>query len=403
MSAAIETPTAFPAPTDIIKFSAQLASVLGEDVGDVKGAVAEKGMTRVLAEIKEVLGLGSISPSSSVTLDSASSTPRPVNLCQMEPTDISKFVLTRGVHPKLDSLRDKMAQAIWFPSEIKCTEDLADWTKLTDGEKHFVSHVLAFFVISDGIVNENMAMNLSNAVKLPEAKALYGTQFHVENIHSDVYRILVETFHTDPAVRLKLFNAVTEMEAVRVKADLAIEYMHADISFEEKLLFFLFVEGIMFSSSFCAIYWLKKRGLMPNLCLANYLISRDEGLHTEYAATLLTDFIASENKPSPARAYEMLRRVIDSEDIFVTMSLPVELIGMNSTEMKQHVRYVADGVLAMAEYEPLYNVPNPFDWLDTIMAELQTNFYEGKVGEYNLDVIADEEDEETLGSDDDDY
>jgi ribonucleotide reductase beta subunit family protein with ferritin-like domain len=225
----------------------------------------------------------------------------------------------------------------------------------------------------------------------------------VETIHSEVYRMLIDCYFSDPEKRKELLNAILTLEAVKAKAELVLKYANdKTLTFEERLVVFMFVEGILFSAAFCAVFWLKKRGLMPQLCLANYLISRDEGLHVEYAQILLKYFVHPENRPSVGRVYEILDEFIVTEDLFVTLSLPVELIGMNSTEMKQHVRYVADGVLEGAGYPIRYGVENPFNWMDAIVAELQTNFYEDKVGEYNLDAAADEPDDE-FGSDDDDY
>jgi ribonucleoside-diphosphate reductase beta chain len=274
----------------------------------------------------------------------------------------------------------KKAQAsFWTAEEIDLQQDLADWEKLNAGEQHFVKHVLAFFAASDGIVNENLAENFVSEVQYTEAKFFYGFQIMMENIHSETYSLLIDTYIKDKAEQDHLFNAIDTVPAVQKKAEWALKWIGSD-SFVERLIAFAAVEGIFFSGSFCSIFWLKKRGLMPGLSFSNELISRDEGMHTDFAVHLYNHHI--ENKLSKERLIEIIDSALEIEKEFISESLPVSLIGMNSDLMKQYLEYVSDRLLIDLGVGKIYNSENPFDFMKNIAMENKTNFFEKRVGEY---------------------
>jgi ribonucleoside-diphosphate reductase beta chain len=274
----------------------------------------------------------------------------------------------------------KMAQAsFWTAEEIDLSSDLADWEKLNPGEQHFVKHVLAFFAASDGIVNENLAENFVAEVQYTEAKFFYGFQIMMENIHSETYSLLIDTYIKDKEEQNHLFNAIDTVPAVQKKAEWALKWIGSD-SFVERLIAFAAVEGIFFSGSFCSIFWLKKRGLMPGLSFSNELISRDEGLHTDFAVHLYNHHI--ENKLSKERLIEIIDSALTIEKEFITEALPVSLIGMNADLMKQYLEYVSDRLLIDLGVGKIYNSENPFDFMKNIAMENKTNFFEKRVGEY---------------------
>jgi ribonucleoside-diphosphate reductase beta chain len=257
---------------------------------------------------------------------------------------------------------------------------LADWEKLNAGEQHFVKHVLAFFAASDGIVNENLAENFVSEVQYTEAKFFYGFQIMMENIHSETYSLLIDTYIKDKDEQNHLFNAIDTVPAVQKKAEWALKWISSE-SFVERLIAFAAVEGIFFSGSFCSIFWLKKRGLMPGLSFSNELISRDEGLHTDFAVHLYNHHI--ENKLSRERLIEIIDSALTIEKEFITEALPVSLIGMNSDLMKQYLEYVSDRLLIDLGVGKIYNSENPFDFMKNIAMENKTNFFEKRVGEYS--------------------
>jgi ribonucleoside-diphosphate reductase beta chain len=274
----------------------------------------------------------------------------------------------------------KKAQAsFWTAEEIDLQQDLADWEKLNAGEQHFVKHVLAFFAASDGIVNENLAENFVSEVQYTEAKFFYGFQIMMENIHSETYSLLIDTYIKDKAEQEYLFNAIDTVPAVQKKAEWALKWIGSE-SFVERLVAFAAVEGIFFSGSFCSIFWLKKRGLMPGLSFSNELISRDEGMHTDFAVHLYNHHI--ENKLSKERLIEIIGSALEIEKEFISESLPVSLIGMNSDLMKQYLEYVSDRLLIDLGVGKIYNSENPFDFMKNIAMENKTNFFEKRVGEY---------------------
>lgn len=270
--------------------------------------------------------------------------------------------------------------SFWTAEEIDLAQDLTDWNeKLNEDEKHFIKMVLAFFAASDGIVNENLAINFLSEVQYPEARSFYGFQVAIENIHSEVYSLLIDTYIKDEKERDKLFHAVEHYDSIKKKADWAIKWINSE-SFAERLIAFAAVEGIFFSGSFCSIFWLKKRGLMPGLSFSNELISRDEGLHCSFACLLHNRYVT--NKVSKERIKEIICSAVDIEREFISESLPVSLIGMNNDLMVQYIQFVADFWLSELGCDRVYNVSNPFDFMEMISLQGKTNFFERRVGEY---------------------
>ena len=270
--------------------------------------------------------------------------------------------------------------SFWTAEEIDLAQDLTDWNeKLNDNEKHFIKMVLAFFAASDGIVNENLAENFLKEVQYPEAKSFYGFQIAMENVHSETYSLLIDTYIKDSAEKDRLFHAIDNFPSIKEKADWALKWIASD-SFDERLIAFAAVEGIFFSGSFCSIFWLKKRGLMPGLSFSNELISRDEGLHCQFATLLHNRYI--KDKVSEERIKEIICSAVDIERTFITESLPVSLIGMNSKLMEQYIEFTADFWLQALGCSKVYNVENPFDFMDMISLQGKTNFFEKRVAEY---------------------
>ena len=301
----------------------------------------------------------------------------------MEPILIenpNRFVVFPIQHQDLWEFYKKSEASFWTAEEIDLAADLVDWrTKLNDDERHFVKHVLAFFAASDGIVNENLAENFVKEVQYPEAKFFYGFQIMMENIHSETYSLLIDTYISDPEEKMKMFRAIDTIPAVAKKADWALRWIK-NSTFQERLIAFAAVEGIFFSGSFCSIFWLKKRGLMPGLSFSNELISRDEGSHTDFAVHLHNHHIL--NKVSQERIREILLSALEIEKEFILDALPVRLIGMNSDLMSQYLEFVTDRLLADLGCEKEFNSPNPFDFMVNIALPGKTNFFERRVGEY---------------------
>ncbi|KAI0638293.1 ribonucleotide reductase [Trametes polyzona] len=278
----------------------------------------------------------------------------------------------------------KNAQAsFWTVEEIDLSHDLMDWDlKLNANERHFISYVLAFFAASDGIVNENLVERFSNEVQAAEARCFYGFQIMIENVHSETYSLLIDTYIKDPAERAFLFDAIDTVPCIKKKADWALRWIADERSvFAERLVAFAAVEGIFFSGSFAAIFWLKKRGLMPGLTFSNELISRDEGMHTDFACLL---FHHLRRRPHPKRILRIITEAVEIEKEFLTEALPVSLIGMNARLMCQYIEFVADRLLVSLGNEKHYNVTNPFDFMDMISLTGKTNFFEKRVSEYAL-------------------
>jgi len=280
----------------------------------------------------------------------------------------------------------KLAEAsIWTAEEIDLSNDLSDWENLSEGERHFISHVLAFFAASDGIVNENLAENFVKEVQYAEAKFFYGFQIMMENIHSETYSLLIDTYIKDPAEKDKLFNAIDTIPCVQKKAEWALKWIESE-SFAERIIAFAAVEGIFFSGSFCSIFWMKKRGLMPGLTFSNELISRDEGMHTDFACLLYNKHLV--NKLSEDRIKEIILDAVEIEKEFVTDALPVSLIGMNAKLMQQYIEFVADVLLQQLGIAKHYGTSNPFDFMDMISLQGKTNFFEKRVAEYQKAGVA---------------
>ncbi|MES2587969.1 MAG: ribonucleotide-diphosphate reductase subunit beta [Bacteroidota bacterium] len=292
----------------------------------------------------------------------------------------SRFVLFPIQHDDIWSFYKRAQASIWTAEEIDLGSDLFDWeNKLNDNERHFIKHILAFFAASDGIVNENLAENFLSDVQYTEAKFFYGFQIAMENIHSETYSLLIDTYIKDTAEKTHLFNAIDTLECVKKKADWALRWIDKG-TFAERLVAFAAVEGIFFSGSFCSIFWLKKRGLMPGLAFSNELISRDEGLHCDFACLLYNNHVIE--KMSKEQVETIIRDAVEIEKEFVTDALPVKLIGMNSDLMSQYIEFVADRLLSELGNNKIYNVSNPFDFMDMISIQGKTNFFEKRVGEY---------------------
>lgn len=305
------------------------------------------------------------------------------NTPQKEPLlieNLKRFVLFPIKHQDIWSFYKKAEASFWTAEEIDLSQDVKDWESLNDGERHFISHILAFFAASDGIVNENLIENLMAQVQYPEARSFYGFQIAIENIHSEVYSLLIDTYVKNPQERDRLFNAIETVPCVKKKADWALQRIKSDSNFAELLIAFAVVEGIYFSGSFCAIFWLKKRGLMPGLTFSNELISRDEGLHTDFACLLYRDHI--QNKLPKEKITKIITDAVEIEKEFITDALPVDLIGMNAREMSQYIEFVADRLLIQLQCNKAYNVKNPFPFMEMISLQGKTNFFEKRVGEY---------------------
>jgi len=304
-------------------------------------------------------------------------------MSQIEPIlqeNKNRFVIFPIKHHDIWDWYKKMEASFWTAEEIDLHQDLNDWNnKLNSDEKYFIKHILAFFAASDGIVNENLAENFVNEVQYAEAKFFYGFQIMMENIHSETYSLLIDTYVKDEVEKDQLFRALEVFPAIKKKADWALKWIDSD-SFAERLIAFAAVEGIFFSGAFCSIFWLKKRGLMPGLTFSNELISRDEGVHCDFAVHLHNHHLI--NKVPKARIKEILMQALDIEREFITESLPASLIGMNANLMAQYLEFVTDRLLVELGCERVYNSSNPFDFMDMISLQGKTNFFEKRVSEY---------------------
>ncbi|RUS35236.1 beta subunit of ribonucleoside-diphosphate reductase [Jimgerdemannia flammicorona] len=288
----------------------------------------------------------------------------------------------------------KNAEAsFWTAGEVDLIKDKQDWNKLTDNERSFISQTLAFFASADGIVNENLVQRFCNEVQIPEAKCFYGFQIMIENIHSEMYALLIDTYIEDPKEKEYLFNAIENIPCVKKKADWALNWISNERSFAERLVAFAAVEGIFFSSSFASIFWLKKRGLMPGLAFSNEFISRDEGLHRDFACLL---FSKLKTKPSGNTIQQIIKDAVDIEREFATQSLPVGLIGMNADLMCQYIEFVADHLLVSLGYSKCYEVENPFDFMNLISLQGKSNFFERRVSEYQRVGVRDRDPSEKI-------
>ena len=287
----------------------------------------------------------------------------------------------------------KQEASFWTAEELDLAQDLRDWEKLTSNEKHFIKRVLAFFAGSDGIVLENLATRFFTEVQIPEARAFYGFQIAMENIHSETYSMLIDTYISDTIEKNELFNAVINFPSIKKKADWAIKWIHSDASFSQRLVAYAAIEGIFFSGSFCAIFWMKKRSLLPGLTFSNELISRDEGLHTDFACLLYSHIV---NKLSQEQIHAIISEAIEIEKEFITEALPCELIGMNSRLMSTYLEFVADRLLVTLGVDKLYRVANPFEWMEMISMQGKTNFFERRVSEYQKTGVMANKEESTF-------
>jgi ribonucleoside-diphosphate reductase subunit M2 len=296
--------------------------------------------------------------------------------------DDNRFVMFPIQHEDIWQMYKKQVDCFWRAEEIDLTKDLTNWESLNQDEKFFVSMILAFFAASDGIVLENLASRFMTDVQISEARAFYGFQIAMENIHSETYSLLIETYIKNKEEKHKLFNAIENFPCIKKKSDWAQKWIHDNrSSFATRLIAFACVEGIFFSGAFCSIYWLKKRGLMPGLTFSNELISRDEALHCEFAVLLYSKLVKKLDK---SRIHEIIKEAVEIETEFICQALPCRLIGMNSELMTQYIKFVADRLCVQLGYKKIYNASNPFDFMELISLEGKTNFFEKRVGEYSL-------------------
>ena len=294
----------------------------------------------------------------------------------------NRYVMFPIVDADIWKMYKKMMDCFWRAEEIDLSKDIKHWSTLNQNEQHFIKHILAFFAASDGIVLENLGQRFMNEVQLAEARAAYGFQIMMENIHSETYSLLIDTLVKEEREKTKLFEAINNFPCIKKKADWAIKWINDKrSSFATRLIAFACVEGIFFSGAFCSIYWLKKRGLMPGLTFSNELISRDEGMHTDFAVLL---FSKLEKKPKRAKILEIFKDAVEIEKEFICEALPCKLIGMNSKLMSQYIEFVADRLLVQLGYNKHYKTSNPFDFMEMISLEGKTNFFEKRVGDYSL-------------------
>ncbi|SIO55614.1 ribonucleoside-diphosphate reductase small subunit [Chitinophaga niabensis] len=308
-----------------------------------------------------------------------------------------RFVILPINYPAIWEHYKRHEASFWTAEEIDLSSDLKDWNNMNDGERHFISHVLAFFAASDGIVNENLAVNFMSEVQIPEARCFYGFQIMMENIHSETYALLIDTYISDPVEKNRLFHAIDTIPAVTKKAQWALRWINNG-TFAQRLVAFAAVEGIFFSGSFCSIFWLKKRGLMPGLTFSNELISRDEGLHCEFACLL---YSMLNGKLDEKEVHEIIRDAVEIEKEFITDALPAALIGMNSELMKQYIEFVADRWISELGCKKIYNATNPFDFMEMISLQGKTNFFEKRVGDYQKSGVIGGKEANTFSLDED--
>ena len=293
--------------------------------------------------------------------------------------DPKRFVILPIRHDDIWKMYKDHMNAFWVPEEVDLEADMKDIEKLTKDEFHYVKHVLAFFAASDGIVNENLVQNFADEIQVTEARCFYGFQIAMENIHSEMYSIMIDRFISDNGEKEYLLNAIETIPCVKKKADWALKWINRDSSFAQRLVAFACVEGIFFSASFCAIFWLKKRGLMPGLGHSNELIARDEGLHTDFACLLYSKL---QDKLDEETVHNLVKEAIECEEEFVCDALPVELIGMNSGKMVEYIKFCADRLVVSLGYSKIWNAENPFEWMDLINLQGKSNFFEKRPSEY---------------------
>lgn len=304
----------------------------------------------------------------------------------------ARYTLLPIRHSRLWSLYKKHQASFWTAEELDLSADVRDWAGLSEGERSFLSYVLAFFASSDGIVLENLLTRFCTDVQLPEARSFYAFQAAMENVHSETYALLIDTLVREPRQRDFLFRAIETIPCVNKKADWALRWCASSGSFTRRLVAFACVEGIFFSGSFCAIFWMKKRGLMPGLCFSNELISRDEGLHCDFACALY-DMLGEDERLDEDCVHGIVRDAVLCEKEFICEALSVDLIGMNAGKMEEYIEFVADRLAMTLGYQPLYNTENPFEWMNLISMEGKSNMFERRIGEYQLSGFGEEKDE----------
>lgn len=309
----------------------------------------------------------------------------------------SRFVLFPIKYQDIYEEYKKAESSFWTANEIDLSKDIKDWENLNTNEKYFIKNVIGFFAGSDGIIMENLALRFLNEIEIPEVRAFYSYQIFNENVHSETYSLLIDTYIKDNEEKIKIFNSIDNMPCVGKKAKWAYKWIeNQDVNFATRLIAFAIVEGIFFSGSFCAIYWLKKRGLMPGLTFSNELISKDEGTHC-YFACLLYSYI--KNKLKPEIIYNIIQEAVEIEKEFITESIPCALIGMNADMMKQYIEFVSDRLLVQLGYEKIWNTENPFDFMELISLRPKANFFELRVGEYAKSKISENNDNFEINND----
>ncbi len=409
MSAAIETLPVTPPMTDLApsKFARQLAQLLDADEDEIRDQIATTGLKSLRSRlVGSIAATDSLSLCSSISAGSGSGDASPTTVTDpilLDPKGMSRFVMPEGEYPKVQAMVIQQEKSIWSHTDLKYGSDYKDWEALSKDEKRFISHILAFFAASDGIVNENIINNILTRIKTPEVRDFYSTQFKMENTHSKVYRRLLESYIHDEKLRMKLLNAIDTMPAIKAKADIALDAMNADMTIGQILFFFMLVEGIMFMGAFLSIFWLKQRGILKVLTDANYLISRDEGMHTDFAALLLSMRELIVNVPDQDWAHAQVRRVVDAEDYFLRQALPVRLIGLNADEVMGFIKFQSDVLLKNLNYAPIYHIKEVSRTIQDIWSPRQTNFFEHDPVEYNLVGTHEDEEGDYDSEDEEDY
>jgi ribonucleotide reductase beta subunit family protein with ferritin-like domain len=303
---------------------------------------------------------------------------------QLEPIlreNLERFSIFPIHHNDIWEMYKKAQASNWITEEIDLSNDMIDWNKLTENEKFFIKNILAFFANADGIVNENLVVNFCSEIQIPEGRFFYGAQIAIENVHAETYSLLIDTYIKDKEEKAKLFNAISTVPCVSKKTNWILKWFNRENSFAKRIVAFAAIEGIFFSGSFCAIFWLKKRGLMPGLAFSNELISRDEGLHTDFACLLYSKLIYKDTGFTDT--ISIITEAVEIEKEFIRDSIPVELIGMNSSLMCQYIEFCADRLILALGYDKIYKTANPFDWMVAISLSGKTNFFEKRVSEYS--------------------
>ena len=413
----MSSPTSSKSTTSAVAFAKEISTILDIPEDEIRDEVAKHGVVSLKAKMLSSLGLtdglssvSTFSDCESDGIDVLSGAGDDIehlqsfkNPCEQEPSGYSHYIMPEGDCPDIQEMVVKADTSKWSHEDFEYGEDYKDWLSLTADERHFMSHILAFFAASDGFVNVYLIMNIISKVFNPEARDFYSIQFYMENVHAKTYRRLLESYIKDETKRMTFLNAITEMPAIKAKADLALEGMNADLSLGQIMFFFMLVELLMFMGSFLSIFWIKSRGLLHILTEANYLISRDEGLHTDFAVLMLMNHIHPKNRPSEKWAQEMTHRVVETEIEFLTEALPVKLIGMSSDMVVTFLRFEANKALIRTGNRPIYESVKPNRSIQDIWSPSQTNFFEKRTQEYNIKSKHMKDDRVYDSDDDEDY